>query len=272
MSNNIWALAVGAWGDSICAYGNMCNLLKQKGLEKCNVVCFGLDKNICEFFKAQPNVDKVSFLDISIPSVIAKYIELANTNFEEWMKVTGLDQQLPEIHRTHISRDWHNNRPTECYRDFACELPPCLADFQGLLDEPFVLFQPYSTNSCSQENHWQHWGEALDWLTKTTNKNIIVVGEQGSAELPLHHPKVKNLMGQTKSMLDVYHIANKADWIVTTSNSLSIWSILKNIPATVICNKVIKFDTPYYYNWIKAGENTVLDQDASFEDFVSAML
>ena len=184
-----------------------------------------------------------------------------------------MDQQLPELVPTHISRDWHNNHSTECYRDFKCELPPCLADFQGILDEPYILFQPYSTNSCSKEHHWQHWGEALDWLATTTDKNIVVIGEMSSelSELPLFHPRVKNLIGQTKSMLDVYHIANKADWIVTTSNSLSIWSALNNIPATVICNKVIKSDTPYYYNWINANKNIVLDNDASFDDFVDAI-
>jgi hypothetical protein len=209
MNNNIWTLAVGAWGDSICAYGNMCRLLKEKNLEKCNVVYFGLDMNVCEFFKSQPNVDRVSSLDISEPSVIAKYIRLANEDFPEWMKITGLQDQLPDLAPTHISDYYQKQNPIDCYRDFEIVLPLCLGEWNSFFEDkkPYILFQPYSTNSCDYDMHWPHWGEALNWLLENTDKNIVLVGEMppAGANKPvwfpfIEHPRLMNLVGQTKSM------------------------------------------------------------------------
>lgn len=280
MNNNIWTLAVGSWGDVFCAYGNMCRLLKEKGQEKCNVVYFGLDKNICEFFKVQPNVDRVSSLDISTPEVIGKYTQLANSDFAAWMDVTELKTQLPDLVPTHISDHFQKVTPTNCYRDFDVVLPPCQGEWHAFLADkkPYILVQPYSTQSCAYDLHWPYWEQVIQWLLEKTDKNIVLVGEmptdgeQRPEWFPfIEHPRVTNLVGQTKSMTDVLHIATWSESIITTCNSLAYLAILKDIPAVVLCNKIIKDATPYYYNWLNHGRNKLLDWDTSFHDATRAI-
>lgn len=275
---NTWTTLVGSWGDSLCSYGKICKLLKDRGEKKANVVYFGLDQNICELLKSQPNIDKVSWLKIDTPSVIGKYINMAVRDVPQWLEETGIKDQLPDIVPTHVTlKDQHQNY-NDCYRDFDLLLPPSLGNWDEFLADktPYILLQPYSTQSCSYEDHWQFWKQAMNYLVEKTDKNIVVVGEMPDTlkdifDLELfENPKVTCIVGQTRSMLDVLHIANGASAIVTTSNALSCWSVIKKIPALVTCNKIIKEATPYYYNWIKSGKNIVLDHDANFESFKAA--
>jgi hypothetical protein len=276
--SNIWTTAVGAWGDSFCAYGNICKLLRDRGEEKANVVYFGLDQNVCEFFKAQPNIDKVSWLKIDAPTLAGKYIHMACADIPQWLEVTGLKEQLPDLIPTHVTIEDQQKRPTECYRDFDPVLPNSLGNWDEFLKDksPYILFQPYSTQSCDYSGHWASWNQALAYVLEKTDKNVVIVGEMPETLREyynldlLEHPKATCIVGQTKSMLDVLHIANNASLIVTTSNALSCWSVLKKIPAVVMCNSIIKEGTPYYYNWIKQSPNVVLDHNATLEHFKGA--
>jgi hypothetical protein len=272
--SNIHTTAVGSWGDSLCAYGNICKLLEDRGEEKANLVYFGLDQNVCEFFKAQDNIDKVSWLKIDKPELIGRYIALASKDPQQWAKETGIDH-LQDLHHTHITLKDQFEKSNECNRDFDPQLPPCQGGWPEFLAEkrPYILFQPYSTQSCDYSGHWPYWKEALRYVLEKTDKNVVVVGEMPETLTEvydldcLEHPRMTCLIGQTRSMNDVFHIANRAAAIVTTSNAISIWSILKNIPALVACNRIIKEGTPYYYNWIKDKPNVVLDHESNMEHF-----
>lgn len=279
---NTWTTLVGSWGDSLCSYGKICKLLKDRGEEKANVVYFGLDQNICEFLKAQPNVDKVSWLKIDTPSVIGKYIGMATRDAPQWLLETGLKEQLPDIVPTHVTLEDQHKHSNECYRDFDPQLPQSFGNWDEFLADksPYILLQPYSIQSCTYEEHWPFWKEAMKHIVEKTDKNIVIVGEmpENPEKLKeiydteiLDHPKVTCIIGQTRSMLDVLHIANNASAIITTSNALSCWSVVKKIPAIVTCNKIIQEATPYYYNWIHAGKNVVLAHDTSFDVFKAAV-
>lgn len=265
--NEQWFTAVGAWGDSLCAYGQMHKHLKG---DKANVVVFSLDQNICRFFKAQPNVNRVEWLKIEPPPLFAKYAALAHDDFPRWVKETGLGDQLPELTPTHFH--------AEPYRDFDAALPPCMAEWEQFLEpsKPYVLFQPYSTQSCGYEGHWPHWMDALTALIDHDERDIVVVGEMTPDfekwyDLDLmEHPKVRNLVGQTQSMIDVLHILNWADQYVGTCNALAYWSLIKKKPALVACNNIIKPATPYYYNWLNHGTVKLLDHDASLDALISS--
>lgn len=267
---NTWMSAVGAWGDTIVAYGRMCKLLKERGEEKTNVVFFGLDQNICEFLKAQPKIDKVEWLKCEPPQVAGKYIRLAHTDPLEWYKITGLDAMVPGLCFTHL----HDSEP---YRNFDVSLPPSLADWETFLNchEPYILFQSYSTQSCDYDGHWPHWTEALRYLSETMK--VVVVGEMPPEIGKVYdtdlfeRPNVVCLVGQTHSMSDVFHIANRSVGVVTTCNALAYYALLKCIPAVVVCNNIIKPATPHYYDWLKHGTNTVLDHDASMDEFTRSV-
>lgn len=269
---------MGAWGDSICAYGEICKLLKGSGEEKANVVFFGLDQNICEFFKAQPNIACVEWLKIEPPSLAPKYVRLAVTDPAQWYDVTGLKDQIPDLIYTHIQETPRHATPDACYRDFDCALPPCLGNWESFLapKKPYLLFQPYSTQSCGYEDHWPHWQEALKYLVDHADQDIVVVGETPSDVAAvfdldlLDHPRVTCLLGQTRSMVDVLHIASWADRMVTTCNALAYWSQLRNIPAVVAANRLIRPATPYYYHWLKHARNGMLEHDDDFDRFRSS--
>lgn len=268
-----WALAVGAWGDSICAHGNMCRLIEEIQCGKVNVVYFGLDGNVCDFFKAQPNVNKVSWLKIAIPLVINKYMRLASADFKEWMKVTELDTQLPDLIPTHISDHYEIHNPTDCFRDFSVNLPPMIGSWSNLLKDPYILFQPYSVQSCEYAHHWPHWREALEWMMNHTDLKIVMAGELPPKDtepphwFPYVEKQVINIVGQTNCMTDLLHIASGAKAIVSTNNALSIWSILKNIPSIICCTKIIKERSKYYYNWINHAPNQLVDWNADLKVF-----
>jgi len=272
-----WTLATGAWGDCLCAYGNICKLIEEKGAEKANVVYFGLDQGICEFFKAQPNIHKVSWLQISLPRTVNKYLRMAASDFKGWMEITELDKQLPNLCPTHISDYYEIHNTKECYRDFAVTLPPEQGNWSELIGDNYILFQPYSVNSCEYGHHWPHWQEALQWVLDHTGFKVVLAGElppEGS-EPPAWFPlvedeRVVNIVGQTKSMTDLLHIASGASMIISTCNALSVWSILKQVPAIICCTKIIKPNSPYYYNWIHHKQNIVLDYEKDMDDFKEA--
>ncbi len=275
----LWTTSVGAWGDSLCAYGNICKLLRERNEEKANVVYFGYDQNVCEFFKAQPNIDKVSWLKIDPPSLLSKYQRLAVTDVPEWLKVTELKEQLPDIVPTHITHAMmvHNYFGNlDPYRNFDAELPPVKGDWDKFFcyKKPFLLFQPYSTQSCDYDNHWPHWKEALDFILETTDKTVVMAGEMPPKDMKapdwfpyVEDDRVVNIVGQTQNMIDLLHIATWADELVTTCNALAYWSIIKNKPAVVCYNKIIKPRSPFYYDWIKHEPNKTVDFDEDLDVF-----
>jgi hypothetical protein len=275
-----WCLICGAWGDSLAAYGNMCRYLKENNIPKANVVYFGLDANICEFLKFQPNVNKVSFLKISDPKEIYIYQHKASHHFKEWMEITGIDKEIPNLLPTHVNKHHLKDDPTDCYRDFHCVLPPMLGNWDEFLAplKPYILVQPFSIQSCTFNHHWPHWVPAIEWMAENTDRNIVMVGQLFSEADPeykfpwIEHPRIINLVGQTQNMPEVLHIANQAERIVSTANGLSLWSIINDKPALVMCHLLIKMLAPYYYNWIHGGRNSVFDHEASLDDFKKAFL
>jgi hypothetical protein len=274
----VWALVAGAWGDSIACYGHICRYAKEHGLEKVNVVYHGLHTEVIPFLKKQKYIGKVSVLALEEPVRTEAGLdpigffnffqsaELLSTNFAGWMRATGLDQQIPNLLPTHVSREL----PTECYRDFELYLPDVKTDWT-MLQQPYLLFQPYSCQSCPLHMHWEYWMEALDWVLENTTLGIVLIGNKTSEFDPnfrfpqVNNPRVINLVGQTESLLDVFHIMKGAEGVITTSNSLSMWSIVTKKPALVVCHKLIR--TSYFYQWINYPPNHVLNVAINLEDF-----
>lgn len=274
-----WTLLTGSWGDVFAGYGNLCNLYADHD-EKINVVYFGLDPDICTFLKAQPNIGEVKHLLISEPAAFFKYNRLAATNFVEFMEVTGLKESVPDMSPGHVSSYYLEEHPDQCNRFHDCQLPTCPADWWMFLSRkrPFVLFQPYSIRSVSFDQHWPHWMDALNWVLEHTEINVVLAGELRSPfdtnfVFPwVEHERLINIVGQTKSMLDLLHIATWADKIITTSNALSMWSIINRIPALVVCHQLIRDRAPYYYNWIHDLHNTVVDFETDLQGFKTACI
>lgn len=273
-----WSLVVGSWGDAFACYGNICKMLKDTGAEKTNVVYFGLNKEVLEFLKIQKGIDKVRHLVISESFNFFEYAGMAAGNFPLWMRVTGLVDQIPDLKPTHISRYYNIEHPKECHRDFECVLPPCNVDWSTVLNgEDFILFQPFSCHSCSFDKHWPHWMDALKWSLDYFREKVVLVGQLLSPSdrtfrFPwIEHPNLINLVDQTHNMTDVLHLMGMSKFVVTTSNALSMWSIISNKPAFVCANQIIKERAEYYWHWIHHRPNLVLYPVADLQDFEHEM-
>ena len=275
METKIWTLVNGAWGDTFACYGNICKLLEQRNLQKANVVYYGLDNEIVNFLKNQDKIDKVRILSISDPELFFKYAGLAASDFPAWMQITGLNKQIPDLIPTHISRYYNIENPTQCNRTFKIQLPTAKNNWVNFYEScgPYILFQPFSCHSCTFDKHWPYWMECLEWSLEKTNKKIVLVGQLTSGsdhrfKFPwIEHPNLINLVGQTDSMIDVFHLMNNCDFCVTTTNALSMYSIIINKPSLVVCNQIIKERSLYYYNWIHHLPNSILEADASVREF-----
>lgn len=275
-----WCLVSGAWGDTLACYGNIIEYLNKNKLNKSNIIYYGLDEKIINFLKIQKRIDKIKSLSISSPSLYFEYAGMAACDFPLWMKVTGLDQQIPNLVPTHISRYYNIENPKLCHRDFEINL------FQKnkntsifcLKYNPYIVFQPFSCHSCRFDAHWPYWMEALNWILDNTDLNIVLIGQLTSDfdlrfKFPwIEHPKLINLVGQIDNMIEILHIVKNSKYIITTSNSLSMFSIVFKKPALVVCNQIIKEKANYYYNWIKYDPNVVLDFSISLDDFMQQYL
>lgn len=263
------ALVTGSWGDVLASYGKICKYLKENNKDSIDVVYFGLDLYICDFLNLQPNINEVKQLLISEPAVYFKYNHMAAHDFEQFMQVTEMNEQIPDLIPMNVNKSNLVENPTDCFREFSVTLLQVSND----LPDHYVLFQPYSIRSCNYAEHWKYWMEALDYVLETSSIKVVLVGEIRSKfdvefTFPFkEHPNLINLVGQTKSMMEVFNIAKNADQIITTSNCLSMFSAINKIPAIVVCNGLIEEKAQYYFNWINVGTNMVLDNKVSLEIF-----
>lgn len=271
----IWTTVHGGWGDAIANYGNIVAFLKESNQDKANVVFFGLDKEIIPFLKAQKHIDKVQHLKITSISEYPYYTTLAMCDFPVYTRITGLHDNFPNLVPTHISNFYLIENPKLCNRIFNLELPPQKLEWESVLplNEPFIVFQPFSCHSCVSDLHWPYWLEALNFILENISLKIVLIGEIKSNYdsrflFPyVEHPNLVNLVGQTPNMSDVFHIVNKSVGVVSTSNGLSMYTVTNKKPNLVICNKIIKTSAFYYYNWIHHPPNIVFDCDLTLENF-----
>lgn len=273
----IWTTIHGGWGDAICNYGNIRKALVDHQADLANVVFFGLDKELISFIKAQKQIGKVRHLEMSDNSQYWQFTTLAACDFQTYTKVTGLNEKYPEIIPTHIGNYYNIQNPTLCHRYFDPVLPDPKFDWQEILpNEPFILFQPFSCHSCTFDLHWPHWIEALEFVLNNYKHKVVLIGQLTSQfdrafSFPwIEHPNLINIVGQTPNMIDVYHIMAKAAFVITTSNALSMWSVVSNKPALVVCNKAIANVAKYYYNWIQHEPNVVLECTSTLSEFCSS--
>lgn len=271
----LWTTVHGGWGDAIASYGNIRALLTERQANQANVVFFGIDSDIITFLKSQKGIGKVRHLQITDKTQYYEYSVMGILDFPLFTRMTGLHDQIPDLIPTHISDFYQSKNQTVCNRYFDAVLPPPVFDWTEVLPkEPFILFQPYSCYSCKQSEHWPFWMEALDFVLNNTTLKVVLIGQLKSMYddqfiFPwVEHRNLVNLVGQTSSMIDVFHIMAKAEGVISTSNGLSMWSIVTNKPSLVVCNQIIQ-NSPvkYYYNWINHSPNLLLDHETEIDTF-----
>lgn len=270
----IWTTVHGGWGDAIANYGNIRVALEENEADKANVIFFGIDKQLIPFIKAQNGINEVLHLNINEKSEYWQYTVMAACDFPLYMRMTGLQDKYPDLIPTHITKYYQVENQTLCHRYFEANLPPSKFDWTGILpSEPFLVVQPFSCHSCHFDFHWPHWIEALNFVLDNSPMKVVLIGQlksmyDDSYVFPwVEHSNLINLVGQTPSMIDVFHIMKQSAGVITTSNALSMWSIVSKKPALVVCNQGIHKVAPYYYNWIHHEPNIVMDCTTTMSEF-----
>ena len=263
----------------IASYAHISIISRLTPLKKFNVLYYGYDRHIKTFLEYQDNINSVTHV---MPTSKLHYEEIAkeasNTYSKEWIKtIFGIDPK--SVIATHLSA--HHKLHNIYIRDFDYKLPPSTID----LPENSIIFNPYSMQSCPMRGHWRFIPEALEWLLKNTDWNIVMVGQKkydhakwGEFEFPIFikHPRLLDLVDKTESMIDVLSLVEQCKGIVTTSNSLSMWSAAAKKPTLVMLNTVLENpakDTAVYYfrKWIEHDSNLLLSNWATLEDFEKAV-
>lgn len=269
------AIPRGGWGDMFVSYANMCQLNC-----KFNVIHSGQDKYISKFLEYQDNVEKI----IHIPYIPKKNIkenaleadEINRCGNKEWIKKI-IDVDTANFVLTHADFDQKKN--LKIIRKFKYKLP----ESKFKVKPHTLLFNPYSIQSLTLDNHCPLLPEIFAWLVNT-GWNILLIGQKtydhlyfGEKPFPLKiHGDAdnwENLVGKTESMIDVFNIAKQCDGIITTSNCLSMWSIISNKSALVVLNNVLsnpKDHVPlnFYKMWITHEPNTLINYDCTPNQFM----
>ena len=115
----------------------------------------------------------------------------------------------------------------------------------------------------------------MKWILDNTDWHVVVVGKDGVPGSPdpnfstpkFKHSRVTDLVNKTSSMMDVLNMASLAKGVISTANALPIWCIIKDIPALVVYNLIIKEKAPYFYEWYKSDPIITLESDSGLSDF-----
>jgi len=271
--------AIGAWGDVFACYARICLMMKETGLPKANILHYGFDPHIKDFLEYQDNIEEVLHL---VPDSLGAYDDViaeANTGSMDWInELKGwahLNHNLMIMgHTTHdiISKKIIN-------RHFDYRIPPSSVP----LPLHSVLFNPYSFQSCSFRAHWPFMPNVLRFLLDETDWHVVLVGQEKTFntngeywDFPMivDHPEVTNLVGKTESMFEVLAIAEDCEAIISTSNCLSLWSIIADKPSIVLMNS--KLTDPfvigheYWKEWVETEPNKCVYYDQNFDQFRKA--
>lgn len=274
MNKESWVLVNrNGWGDMIVDYANISQLN-----HPVNVLFYGYDSYIPIFLKCQNNIEEVVHV---LPANTKEFaMAPAESYNEEWIEMICKRANLIPENFLMI----HKDKMKKVNRDVKFTLPK--PEFEFEIKKPSLLFNPYSIQSLMFSNHCPLIPEIFAWLVDCTNWNIILIGQKkfyhsyfGEQPFPLkiinseQSHNLINLVGKTKSMIDVFHIAKQCKGIVTTSNCLALWSIVTQKPALVMLNDVMsnpkdRKALKFHKEWITHPTNTHVNFDCTPEQFM----
>lgn len=266
-------LTVGAWGDSFDGVGHAKRVMRENPGESFGMVHYGFDPDIAIFFREQglfEDVKNVQPLSKGHYQQLIALCSKSSTPLERWLPemLTGSAVRPSDVVPVHI-HDIDLDRPVE--RWYGANLPENVrhwadAFLEDIGFEDFYLIQPISLQSTGQDQHWPHWGFAIKWLIDATDENYVLVGQDNIYSNIRKTPNLKNISGYTESMMEVYALADRAKGIITTINSLSMWSVINNIPAVCMSHKY-HHKNKYFANWVKCQPNMIVEYEQGIDVF-----
>lgn len=260
----VWYGMMGSWGDALINYGFAKWDSAQRGEDSFGVLYIGKERAIADWLLLQPRVQSVWHVPMGRRR---DYLRLYNRWFARYPGETAY--QVLEKYAGHTGIDFRALRhlPMGLYFHPLCPMP---RDYEPVLPEwprawaksvakslrsiapshKLVVFHPYSLNSTKLEAHWPHWHEAWDLLCKRDTYAVLTGLKTQTARdafrLPLFTADAR---GRTETMMHLFALCDEADYIVTTSNSLSHWGALRGKPTLVCANRAHSSRSYYFRRW-----------------------
>lgn len=279
-----WCSAFGHWGDVFMCCGLIKSYMKQTGQEKVNVLYVGPDIEIVDWLEAQPFADQV--IGVKVTDEEGKYSKFWQATLtpggvpEMWLGVLHeVFRGLPKAEQfvqTHVNHYWFETKfglPAQLWHGGVL-LEKAMASAGELMQSiipvrPPTLFHlhPNSTMSELRHNHWPHWSAAIEWLIEKTPHTFVMTGLNEIPFLP-KSPRLINLVGKTKSNMEVLAISGFCDGVISTPNNIAHWSVIQKQKCLCLGNKATQFLSSYYRRFLQRGERlTYLNVDAPFSSF-----
>lgn len=255
-----YGTTIGNWGDVICSLGFFQERVKQGG-----IVYYGGVDGMQSFLECQPFITDVKITrhkDVQ---------EFQNTMRALWtpelyeqglLTILGNTGINPEnVINTAInfeeSKNYNKNYPIA--RNL--ELPEDVKEWANRIAQdiprPFYLLQPYSINTVNKEAHWPHWWEYILWIIRDQSKTFITIGKDWD-DTPLEtFNNIVRFAHKTPTMCHVFALAQLADGVITTSNSLAHFCVAQNIK-TIVCGNIRNTDPKDFFTKIIQGDDVRL--------------
>jgi hypothetical protein len=276
-----WCTCFGHWGDVFACVGVIREKMRQTGQATVNVLYVGRDLAIVDWLRLQPFVGEVIGLRSHDDHFYRRFWYVTtrpDVTAEVWLGMLHeVVRGLPEAKaftQTQVCTRWFGTRdamPALLWGDARLPDPAQNAAYE--LMEPIRGAQaiyhlhPLSTWSEGANNHWPHWLAAIEWLIERTPYTYVLTGMHDIMFLP-KSPRLVNLIGRTSSNLDVLAISRLFDGVISTPNSVALWSAIDQQKLLCVGNLATGNLTSYYRRFIeKSLEATYTNVDTSLSAF-----
>lgn len=265
-----WLMIFGAWGDTIAEIGTA-RLLEESIGGRLNIIHYGFDPHMVEFIREQGDFAEVRYirpanwnqyaraiLDSYDPERVLECIA-SITPFSDIDPLTILPSHIGAAGiftgRQDRGNIWRGARLPAAAREWA-DREMAFRRAEVPASARLILLQPRSEQSCPWKDHWAHWDRAIRWLLDNTDEYYILAGK--GWESPWRHERLINLVGETPDMMSLFALAELAEGIITTSNGISLWSVVQELEAVVCCNRHIGISGRKFEDWVNEKPNTVI--------------
>lgn len=266
---SIYGTAIGAWGDVILDLAAFKTNIGHGG-----IILFTKDAALVDFARQQTFIDRVEWVKpVNEDDYFDMYQKACSTwayedvfPFAEIANRTSLDLSKIRIVQTHLRPErrglipWHGARlPYNAWR-WAYE------QSQWLPHNYYVL-HPYSIHSCPLDGHWRLWEGAIEYLLNYTPHTYVLTGTEWQTDFT--HPRLVNLVGASDTMMDIFALSEMSKGVITTSNGLSHYAVVQNLPAVVCGNIPLSLHESPFREFLQADNINLLYYEEGLAKFVN---
>jgi len=255
-----YSTAIGNWGDVLCSLG-----FYQQNVGEGGIVYYGGTEGMKAFLEAQ---DFIHDVKITRHKDVAEFRatmdalwtpELYNQGLLTVLGNTGLNPE--DIIHTALnyeeSTHYNKSYPIARNLNLPAEAKEWAKHVASNIPRPFYVIQPYSINTVNRNGHWPFWWEYMLWIIRDKNKSFVTVGKDWDDTPFGEFSNVFRFVKQTPDMNYVFALAEEADGVITTSNSLAHFCVCQNIKC-IVCGTIRNTDPKDFFTKIIQGENIKL--------------